>query len=77
MEELLTDDEHALVERLGKCYTDFVALCGHDIPSDKAEFAAQIHNLQYMVLANAAARAYPDRYRRRGFYGDWNNSTVL
>lgn len=30
---------------------------------DPADFAAHVHDLQHAVMARAAVRAYPDRYR--------------
>ena len=63
--ELLTDREHQTVEKLGE-----VAVLLRDImggaDDDVAEWVDKIHQLQHMVLSQAAARAYPDRYRLFG-----------
>ena len=65
MSELLTDAEHRLVERLADCAQEFLAICGDDrsLDGDVREFMHHVHILQNTVLAQAAARAYPTRYR--------------
>jgi transcriptional regulator with XRE-family HTH domain len=73
---LLTPAELALVDELGVCYLDFRAVLYASDPAsasgqglsdaqqrDLAEFAAHVHDLQHAVMARAAVRAYPDRYR--------------
>lgn len=70
---LLTADEHQVVEDLGAVAGQIRSLCG-DGPvatGDWKELAAAIHVLQFRVLAQAAARAYPDRYRLLGRRGAW------
>jgi hypothetical protein len=37
-----------------------------DIDNDLNELVVPIHTIQRAVMANAAARAYPDLYRRLG-----------
>jgi hypothetical protein len=64
----LTDDEHAAVRAAGDLWGLLVAVTG-DGPSregDLAELVGHIHAIQNAVLAQAAARAYPDRYRLMG-----------
>jgi hypothetical protein len=68
---MLTDEEHALLAALGQCYNAFSEICGNEVVNDRAEFAAKIHDLQYAVMANAAARQHPDLYRLRGHHGAW------
>lgn len=34
---------------------------------DVGEFVGHIHAIQHMILAQAAARAYPERYRLLGY----------
>lgn len=65
---LLTPNEHELVAMLGRCFTAFSVIVGHDATreADLREATAHIHALQNMVLAQAAARAYPGRYRLAG-----------
>ena len=69
MNELLTEQEQELVKLLGDCYNLFTKVCGNDSKVrvfDLQEFALHIHNCQNTVLAQAAARAYPDLYRLAG-----------
>ena len=66
--DVLTDAEHEFVEQLGRAWN---LLCdvvgsGPSRPGDLAEAASHVHALQNLVLAQAAARAYPDRYRLLG-----------
>lgn len=71
--ELLTEAERDLVSELGKCFNAFCRVTNHEAarPADLAEVADKIHQLQDMVLAQAAARAYPDLYRP---LGGWKHS---
>lgn len=66
--ELLTKAEHALVEKIGSAFDDFVDICGNggSREHDLEEAINLIHGLQNMVLAQAAARAYPKTYRLMG-----------
>ena len=47
-------------------------MCGQVIgqgpsrPGDIAEFVSSIHRIQQQILSQAAARAYPDRFRLLG-----------
>jgi hypothetical protein len=69
MTELLTDAEHALLGMLASAmevYARDVVVGGRTYERDVAEFAVALHVLQNMVLAQAAARAYPRRYRLAG-----------
>lgn len=72
----LTGAEHDLVGKLGDCWLDFRAILHASDPAsaggqglstaqehDLREFAAHVHDLQHAVMARAAVRAYPDRYR--------------
>lgn len=68
--QLLTDAEHALIDKLGQCAGEYRALAESDgrdpdrYPWDLAEFTSHIHDLQARIMSRAAARAYPDRYRK-------------
>lgn len=71
-EQPLTDAEHALIEKLGSCASDYKAIlatderrAGHlrDYPWDEAEFVAHVHDLQHAVMARACSRLWPNRYR--------------
>lgn len=74
-DELLTGIEHELVALLAQCFNLFCRVANQQAarPADLAEVADKIHQLQDMVLANAAARAYPDMYRP---LGGWKHSAA-
>jgi hypothetical protein len=76
-DDLLTDAEHELVDALGRCAERFVRIVkgvaaeqqlageGPGV-EDAREFVGHIHACQQQVLSQAAARAYPNRYRLVG-----------
>lgn len=71
MKELLTDKEKKLVKDLGNIANGFSEVAKEEdegIPysGDMHEAVLYIHALQNIVLANAAARAYPGKYRLFG-----------
>lgn len=64
----LTEAEHQVMELTSQLWS---ALCsvtgdGRTRAEDLHEASLHIHALQNMVLAQAAARAYPDKYRLLG-----------
>lgn len=64
----LTDDEHRAIELAGEL-ADLVRQIIGDGPqagNDWDELCAPIHLVQRTIGAQAAARAYPDRYRLLG-----------
>lgn len=64
------------MEVTGELVTAFKAIVG-DGPSRQAdliEFCNHIHNIQNMILAQAAAREYPDLYRLMGDERDRNDN---
>jgi hypothetical protein len=66
--ELLTDAEHHALEltaELTGLFAEIVAV-GPSRGGDLSEFTAHLHAIQHAVLAQAAARAYPTRYRQLG-----------
>ena len=66
--DLLTEDEHRAVEMAGELWNLLCRIVGSG-PSrdgDLDEFVHLIHGIQRGVLKQAAARAYPDRYRLLG-----------
>lgn len=67
-EVALTDDEHLLVNKLGECFTLFTTIVRDDKTRhpDLAEICHHIHILQHTVMAQAAARIFPSRYRLLG-----------
>ncbi len=67
--ELMTDDEQYAMELMSKFAGVMRRIIGDAYPvaqSDWSEAAGHIHNLQRMVMSQAAARAYPDRFRLLG-----------
>jgi hypothetical protein len=66
---MLTDAERKAVRLAGELYT-FIRdeVCG-DGPArepDLAELAADVHRIQYRVMAQASARMYPGELRLMG-----------
>lgn len=65
--KLLTPDEHKLVEKLGECFGLYKKISEYDgvsVTNNRDEFAVKIlHLCQDQVLARAAARAFPGKYR--------------
>lgn len=65
----LTDAEHRAMDLTAQLYNLLCRDVIGDGPSrdgDCAELAAEIHTIQHRIMAQAAARAYPDRYRLMG-----------
>jgi len=65
---LLTEAEHRVVDLSSELAVELHGVIGHG-PSraqDLRETFAAIHMIQNAVLAQAAARAYPERYRLMG-----------
>jgi hypothetical protein len=67
-EQLLTDEERNLVATLGYTTYTFSKICGKGDTRDpdQDEWARHVNALQNMVLAQAAARAYPEEFRLLG-----------
>lgn len=66
---LLSRAEHRAMDltvELVKLVTAEIVADGPTRVGDLSEFVANIHGIQNMILAQAAARAYPDRYRLLG-----------
>lgn len=68
MTDLLTPEEHRLMMMIGKVNRQFHAISenGPTKEQDLTEIRNHIHALQNWVLAQAAARAYPQEYRTLG-----------
>lgn len=67
--ELLTEAEHravALAAELWNLLCMDVVGRGRSRSGDLSELCAHIHAIQQAVLSQAAARAYPERYRLLG-----------
>lgn len=56
----------ALLGRTMNLYASQVVGHAHTREPDLIEFATRIHDLQHAVMAQAAARAYPQLYRLAG-----------
>jgi hypothetical protein len=65
---VLTELEHEVIDDLAKVYNKFNMLMDHGDSrrDDLVEVAMLIHGLQDKVLAQAAARLYPAKYRLLG-----------
>lgn len=68
VDELLTDEEHKCMALLSDVHTLFSSICGNRDTrhEDMREMVSYVHQLQRAVLAQAGARAYPDKYRALG-----------
>lgn len=69
MPELLTDAEHEVIDLLGQAWTvicEQVVAAEASAGEDLREIMHHLHAVQNAVLANAAARAYPEKYRLMG-----------
>ena len=66
--ELLTDLEHEAVEMAGRLWNTLCKIVDQDRTrdGDLKELVLHIHAIQNAVLSQAAARAYPQRYRLLG-----------
>lgn len=66
--DLLTDDEHAAIHQAGELANLICRIVGdgETAEADRNEAVTAIHHIQRMIAAQAAARAYPDRYRLLG-----------
>jgi hypothetical protein len=64
---LMTTDEHAICELLGDLHWRIKRVIqGPQALRDWQEATFHIHALQNMIMSQAAARAYPERYRLLG-----------
>ena len=71
--EYMTADEHEAMEvtaRLANLVKKIIGE-GPQAAHDWAEAAQRIHAIQHTIMAQAAARAYPDRYRPLGGHPAW------
>lgn len=68
MSDLLTEAEHEAVATAALLANQMAEIVadGPSRPNDLAEAVHHIHAVQRMILAQAAARVYPDRYRLLG-----------
>lgn len=64
----LTEREQGIIDNVGRLAEDYIELVG-DGPTSAADFAEilpHLHALQQTVMAQAAARTHPGRYRELG-----------
>jgi chaperonin GroEL (HSP60 family) len=68
MTDLLTDAEHTAMATTVALANQLAEIVGDGSTShgDIAEVVHHLHAIQRTILAQAAARAYPDRYRLLG-----------
>jgi hypothetical protein len=68
-EPLLTDAEHAAMDLTIELVRVVYAIIGTGdgaAANDRREAFGHVHAIQQMIMSQAAARAYPDRYRLLG-----------
>lgn len=67
-EGLLTEEEHRAVDLAGELYVLLTKIVGNGATreADLNELIAPIHHIQHKVMAQAAGRAFPGRYRLLG-----------
>lgn len=65
---VMTETEHRAMDLTAELWNALCVIAGTGParPGDLAELCAHIHAIQHAILAQAAARAYPDRYRLMG-----------
>jgi hypothetical protein len=82
MAVLLTSDERAAIEKAASLWNDLCRIVRdlddlgvprgepgadqHIASRDLDELIVHVHAIQHAIMANAAARAYPDQLRRLG-----------
>ncbi len=66
--DLMTEDEHRAMALTADLWNLLcrVAASGRSRSSDLGEVCHHIHAIQHVILAQAAGRAYPGRYRLLG-----------
>lgn len=64
----LTEDEHQAMQLTADLWNllNQIVGQGRSRAGDLAEICHNVHAIQHVILAQAAARAYPDRYRLLG-----------
>lgn len=67
-EELLTADEHRAIQMAGDLWRQLCLVVGQGRTrdSDLRKLVIHVHAIQHAVMAQAAARAYPEQYRLAG-----------
>jgi hypothetical protein len=69
MPEFLTEEERDTVALAGELWNQLCRIVpgGPTRAADLSELCVHIHAIQHAIMANAAARAYPGRYRLLGY----------
>lgn len=69
-EDLMTEDEHEALRLSGELAVLGFKIIrsggGRSVDQDAVEWATRIHSVQHMIAGQAAARAFPDKYRPLG-----------
>lgn len=68
-DELLTEAEKDVIAKTGELWNAICGIVGTDPKTrtqDLRELIVPIHTIQRAIMANAAARAYPDVFRKLG-----------
>lgn len=75
MTVLLSDIEQKTLDLTAELTNNLhqITAWGRTRESDLAELHSHIHSIQNAILAQAAARNYPDKYRLLGGIGSLNN----
>lgn len=75
--DLMTEAEHKAMKMTADLFdhTAQNVIGGNESArsGDLQELALYIHNIQRMIMSQAAGRAFPDQYRLLGEMGDWHN----
>lgn len=66
MPELLTPEERAIIHDLGSIWDRIVKVVGNNNIGDLDEIGQPLHEIQCRIMSIAAARAYPDEFRKLG-----------
>jgi len=72
--EALADEEREAIRLAGALYTliqDRICGIGVTREADLAELRGKVHDIQRLIMAQAAARAYPDELRLMGEVVGW------
>jgi hypothetical protein len=73
---LLTADELEAITKISEAYNAIAKTMASGNGNDQREVVDKIHQLQAMVMANAAARAYPGKFRLLGGALDRGDANV-
>jgi len=68
MTEMLTDDERKAIQMTAELWNQLCRIVGdgRTRDADLTELCTHIHAIQHAVMSQAAARAYPEKFRLLG-----------